>query len=118
MRGKFRKMLIVAEPCYSESVINIISGLKGVLAISGAAYNEQSWADNWNTQKLFWMSDRFTLNFITCLYDWNYQVDYKDLYLYCTKHTLGSHVKIVNAENFGNLYKETPEEFFTNYNYK
>lgn len=110
----FRKMLIVAEPCFSESVITSIDGINGVLAIAGAAYNEQSWADNWNYENLFWMSDRFTQNFLTCLDNGNNSVNYQELYLYCTKHTLGSHVKIVNANNFGNLYKETVDEFFTN----
>jgi hypothetical protein len=107
-------MLIVAEPCFSESVITSIDGINGVLAIAGAAYNEQSWADNWNYENLFWMSDRFTQNFLTCLDNGNNSVNYQELYLYCTKHTLGSHVKIVNANNFGNLYKETVDEFFTN----
>lgn len=110
----YRKMLIIAEPCYSESVIKSVEGIRGVLAISGAAHNEQSWADNWNADGLFWMSDRFTQNLLTCLADRGNKVDYKELYLYCTKHTLGSHVKIINAQNFGSLYKETPEDFFTN----
>ena len=27
------------------------------------------------------------------------------------RHTIGSHVKLINAENFGNLYRNTLEEF-------
>lgn len=107
----FRKMLVIAEPCYSESVIKALDGCHGVLAISGAAQNEQSWADNWNEESLFWMSDRFTKTMLTCLAG-NPSISYNELYIYCSQHTLGSHVKIVNAANFGSLYMESPDEFF------
>ena len=37
---------------------------------------------------------------------------YRDLYLYCAQHTLGSHVGIYNYTNFGNLYTTSPKDFF------
>ena len=37
---------------------------------------------------------------------------YRDLYLYCAQHTLGSHVGIFNYTNFGNLYTTGPKDFF------
>ena len=37
---------------------------------------------------------------------------YRDLYLYCAQHTLGSHVSIYNYTNFGNLYTTGPKDFF------
>ena len=37
---------------------------------------------------------------------------YRDLYLYCARHTLGSHVGIYNYTNFGNLYTTGPQDFF------
>jgi hypothetical protein len=37
---------------------------------------------------------------------------YRDLYLYCAQHTLGSHVGIYNYTNFGNLYTMSPKDFF------
>ena len=37
---------------------------------------------------------------------------YRDLYLYCTQHTLGSHVGIFNNEYFGNLYTTGPKDIF------
>ena len=37
---------------------------------------------------------------------------YRDFYLYCALHTLGSHVGIYNYTNFGNLYTNGPKEFF------
>ena len=113
-QGRYRKMFVVTEPCFSENVIRAVEGIKGVLAISGASGTEQSWAENWmaglGEYGGTWLCDRFSCNFVNCLAD-NPQVNYSELYLYCMQHTIGSHVKIVNAANFGNLYSSSPEEF-------
>ena len=106
----FRKLLIVAEPCYGECVVSDLDGIPGVLAMTGANEQEQSWADNWNPSGSFWMSDRFTQNFVTALTE-NPAITYRDLYLYCAQHTLGSHARVVNAAHFGNLYHTGPAEF-------
>ena len=108
--GHFRKLFVVAEPCYSESVVRPLEGIQGVLAITGASGSEQSWADNWSPTLLVWMSDRFSQNFVEKLSE-NPATSYRDLFLYCAEHTLGSHAKIVNAGNFGNLYSLNPSEF-------
>lgn len=106
----FRKLFIVAEPCYGECVVSDLDGIPGVLAMTGANAQEQSWADNWNPSGSFWMSDRFTQNFVTALTE-NPAITYRDLYLYCAQHTLGSHARVVNAAHFGNLYHTGPAEF-------
>ena len=106
----FRKLLIVAEPCYAECVVSDLDGIPGVLAMTGANAQEQSWADNWNPNGSFWMSDRFSQNFVTAITE-NPDITYRDLYLYCAQHTLGSHARIVNAAHFGNLYHTGPAEF-------
>ncbi len=105
-----RKLLVVAEPCYGECVIRAVEGIPGVLAMSGANSQEQSWADNWNDAAKVWMCDRFTKNLVTCLTK-NPDTRFRDLFLYCAQHTLGSHARIVNAAHFGNLYVTTPAEF-------
>ncbi|MBO7115074.1 MAG: peptidase C13, partial [Bacteroidaceae bacterium] len=103
-------LLIVAEPCYAESVVNAVDGIPGVLAMTGANSNEQSWADHWNKEGSFWMSDRFSSNLAIAVRE-SPAITYRDLYLYCAQHTLGSHACIVNAANFGNLYHSGPAEF-------
>ena len=108
-----RKLLVVAEPCYGEGVVRPLEGITGVLAITGAAENEQSWADNWNNDALVWMSDRFTQNMVGYL-DERPDASYRDLFLHCAQHTLGSHAKIVNAVRFGNLNNALPSEFMQN----
>ena len=107
---QYRKLLVCAEPCYGEVVIREVEGLHGVLAMSGASSEEQSWADCWSNEARVWMCDRFSMNLSTCLAD-NPQTSFRDLFLYCARHTLGSHAKIVNAANFGNLYTTGPAEF-------
>ncbi len=48
----FRKLLIAAEPCYGECVIRTVDGIPGVLAMSGANSQEQSWADCWSNDAI------------------------------------------------------------------
>jgi hypothetical protein len=79
--------------------------------MSSAGSYEQSFADNWSTALGVWRCDRFTHNLVTHLTS-NPTSTYRDLYLYCTQHTLGSHVHIVNSSSFGNLYTTGPQEFF------
>ena len=105
-----RKMLIIAEPCFGEGVVRSLEGITGVMAITGAAYNEQSWADNWSNEYGVWMSDRFSQNVVDYITQ-QPQGTYEDLFLYCAQHTLGSHTKIVNAARFGNLSTSNPGEF-------
>ena len=107
---QFRKLLIAAEPCYGECVVQAVEGIPGVLAMSGASAAEQSWADHWSDAARVWMCDRFTLNLVSCLTD-DPDTSFRDLFLYCASHTLGSHARIVNADHFGNLYTTGPAEF-------
>ena len=108
---QFRQMLVCLEPCYSANMGEALEGIPGVLAICAAGRYEQSFADSWSNELGVWMCDRFSRNLIghaTTKPDGTY----RDLYLYCAQHTLGSHVGIYNNENFGNLYTTGPKDFF------
>ena len=109
--GLFRKMFVITEPCFSEAVITPLVGIPGVLAMSSAGTYEQSFAHNWSTKLGVWRCNRFSRNLVTHL-TVSPSTTYRDLYLYCAKYTLGSHVHIVNSANFSNLYTTGPQEFF------
>ncbi len=109
--GKYRKVLAFFEPCYSENMIEQAIGLPGILAFSSAAGNEQSFADYHSSVLSTWMSDRFSNNVVRQMGE-DAGMTYKDLYVYLAEHTLGSHVHVANASCFGNLYTNSPEEFF------
>ena len=109
-QGIYRKLLILTEPCYSEVVISPLVGIPGVLAMSSAGAYEQSFADSWSSSLGVWRCDRFSHNLVTHLKA-SLSTTYRELYLYCAQHTLGSHVRIVNSANFGNLYTTGPREF-------
>jgi hypothetical protein len=81
-----------------------------VLAICSAGPYEQSFADSWSNELGVWMCDRFSRNLIGHATE-NPNGTYRDLYLYCAQHTLGSHARVVNAAHFGNLYHTGPAEF-------
>ena len=109
----FRKMLVITEPCYSEAVLTPLKDEFHVLGISGASKDEQSWADCRDYDNNFWMCDRFTRNVIALLEE-NPSASYRDLFLYCSANTLGSHPRIIPGISFGNLYVSGPQEFINN----
>ena len=114
-RRQFRQMLVCLEPCYSASMGQALEGIPGVLAICSAGAYEQSFADSWSNELGVWMCDRFSRNLVGHATA-NPAGTYRDLYLYCAQHTLGSHVCIYNNVNFGNLYTNGPKDFFVKTN--
>ena len=108
---QFRQMLVCLEPCYSASMGKALEGIPGVLAICSAGPYEQSFADSWSKELGIWMCDRFSRNLVGHALA-NPDGTYRDLYLYCAQHTLGSHVGIYNNTNFANLYTTGPKDFF------
>ena len=108
---QFRQMLVCLEPCYSANMGQALEGIPGVLAICSAGPYEQSFADSWSNELGVWMCDRFSRNLIGHATEYP-NGTYRDLYLYCAQHTLGSHVGIYNYTHFGNLYTTGPKDFF------
>ena len=110
----FRQLLILTEACYSASVMHICEGIEGVLAFTAANGSETSLADIYSVELKVWISNRFTKNFFD-YYMENIDskaegVVYSDLYKYLVKNTIGSHVRLFNGSNFGNLYTLGPKE--------
>lgn len=109
--SRYRKLLICNESCFSSSVVMAAEGIPGVLSIASASETESSFCDNYSIACRTWLSDRFSNNLVECMSQ-TPEMTYRELYTYLVSHTIGSHVKIFNAPQFGNLCRESPQEFF------
>lgn len=107
---RYRKMLLMLEPCYSRNMAVQAEGIPGILSIASAGAGESSFADFHSAELNIWMSDRFSNNLVNTL-SANPDQTYKELYEYLYTHTLGSHVYVENSPLFGNLCKTSPDEF-------
>lgn len=106
----YRKVLCMVEACYSGSVFTAIEGLPGMLAFTAANAYESSKADVYNCDLDVWMSNRFTMTFRDCITN-NPQMSLRDLYYKLFVNTVGSHVLLFNANNYGNIFKNNIGEF-------
>lgn len=106
----YRKLLMMVEACYSGSVMNGCANVPGMLFITAANPDETSKADIFSGNLNVWMSNRFTSTFIEQITE-NSVVSLRDLYYRLFINTVGSHVMVYNAHNYGNLYASGIEEF-------
>ncbi len=103
--GRYRKLLCLVETCYSGSVAKACEGIPGALFLTAAAENETSKADIFNEDLGVWMTNRFTSTLQEQIIE-KPSVSLRDLYYRLFINTVGSHVMLYNAENYGNPYQE------------
>ena len=101
---------MMVEACFSGGVMKQCEGIPGMLFVTAANGDETSKADVFNGEMKVWMSNRFTSTFIEQITD-NKEVAMRDLYYRLFINTVGSHVMVYNAENYGNLYSANMSEF-------
>lgn len=106
----YRKLAAFVETCYSGSVFEGSTGFPGMIFYTAANPNETSKADIFNTDLGVWMSNRFTSTLIENLSNKSV-ISMRDLYNRLFINTVGSHVMVYNAENYGNLYNSSMDEF-------
>jgi hypothetical protein len=106
----YRKLGMFVETCYSGSVFEGCIGFPGMIFYTAANPNETSKADIFNTDLGIWMSNRFTSTLIENLTSKSV-ISMRDLYNRLFINTVGSHVMVYNAENYGNLYNSSMDEF-------
>ena len=109
-QGKYRKLLCLIETCYSGSVFSKIEGIPGILAFTAAGPSETSKADIYNEDMGIWMSNRFSATLEDCITN-SPDIPMRDLYYRLFTNTVGSHVMVYNASNYGNIYRETMREY-------
>ena len=106
----YRKLLCLIETCYSGSVMKETEGIPGLLAFTAADTNETSKADVFSQTLHIWLSNRFSSTLHDCITN-NPDISLRDLYYRLFINTIGSHVCVYNAENYGNIYKESMTEW-------
>lgn len=106
--GNYRKMLAVMETCYSGSIGSYCEGLPGVLFLCATRNGETSHADI--MEDGIYLSNRFTRVFRSQV-ESNPAISLHDLYYQLATHTTASHAGLYNDAFYGNVYRNTPEEF-------
>lgn len=108
--GRYRKMFVAMDACYSGSVANACNGIPGVLFMTAANAYKTSKADMKDLEMGIWLSNGFTRAFQEAI-DESPDIVLRDLYYKLARQTVGSHVMVYNAENYGNMYTNTMREF-------
>ena len=109
-QGHYRKLLAVMETCYSGSIGSYCEGLPGVLLLCAARSGETSHADV--LEDGIYLSNRFTRVFRSEV-EANPAISFHDLYYQLATHTTASHAGLYNDACYGNVYRNTLEEFFS-----
>ena len=109
-KRSYRKLLMMVEACFSGGVMEQCRNIPGMLFVTAANGDETSKADVFNGEMKVWMSNRFTSTFIEQITE-NKNIALRDLYYRLFINTVGSHVMVYNAENYGNLYSADMSEF-------
>ena len=109
-KRSYRKLLMMVEACFSGGVMEQCRNIPGMLFVTATNGDETSKADVFNGEMKVWMSNRFTSTFIEQITE-NKNIALRDLYYRLFINTVGSHVMVYNAENYGNLYSADMSEF-------
>ena len=109
-QGKFRKMLFAMDACYSGMIGEACTGIPGTLFITAANAYESSKADMMDPEMGIWLSNGFTRIFQETI-DETPNISIHDLYYQLARHTTGSHATVYNVEQYGNVYKNTMQEY-------
>ena len=105
-----RKMLVCLEACYAGGLGEQCKGLPGTLFLTAASPYEESHATGWSDLIGVYLTNCFTDAFQETIL-LNPHISLRNLYYSLARSVAGSHVKIYNQENYGNIYYETMQEY-------
>lgn len=108
-RKRYRQMLIVTEVCYGESMASDIQS-PGVVCLAGAARNERSFGANYDSEIGAWLADDFTFQMLSVVAG-EPRASIADLYAGVYGRVAGSHVRIKNQRNFGDIHDTHISDF-------
>lgn len=102
-RGKYRRMMLAVETCYSGLWGKALEGIPDVVVLTAANTLESSKADIWDSSRRTYLSNGFTRAFREAI-DEHPSITLRDLYLRLAKSTTGSHVTLYNEQSYGSVY--------------
>lgn len=107
---KYRRLLVIVDICFGESVWGNAT-LPNVLYFTGSAKAEPSHGAIYDSEIRQWLSDDFSSAVYNELTG-NPDITIRNLYVNSYERVIGSHVRLLNAAQFGSL-NIPAKEFFT-----
>lgn len=107
---KFRKIFFAIEACYSGSIGKSLTGIPGLIVMTAANEMESSMADVYDDELRLWLSNGFSRTFQETVAA-SPDIILSDLYYKLARSTTGSHVRVYNELNYGNMYTNSFAEF-------
>jgi hypothetical protein len=102
-------MLIMVEACHGETMALDLEAT-GAVYLTGAARNEPAFGCNYDHRIDAWLADDLTYQVLE-VSSKNLQLSILELYTAVYKRVAGSHVRLLNHANFGNVAITPISEF-------
>lgn len=99
--GRYRQIVYMVDTCFGESIA-LNATAKGLLYFTGAASSEPSLGAVYDMDIRQWLSDEFTASTLVAI-STDPDITFRDLYTTTYDKVTGSHVRMLNTENFGNI---------------
>jgi ABC-type branched-subunit amino acid transport system substrate-binding protein len=98
---KYRQIVFMVDTCFGESIAVNVSA-NGLLYFTGSNKNEPSLSATYDMDIRQWLSNEFTSGVLTTLKE-DKNITFRDLYPATYARVKGSHVRMMNAENFKDI---------------
>jgi ABC-type branched-subunit amino acid transport system substrate-binding protein/glycosylphosphatidylinositol transamidase (GPIT) subunit GPI8 len=99
--GKYRQIVFIVDSCFGESVA-MNATARGLLYFTGAAAGEPSLGAVYDMNIKQWLSDEFTASLLSSIRA-DPDITFRELYTATYEKVIGSHVRMLNAENFSSI---------------
>ena len=99
--GKYRQIVFFVDTCFGESIATNATA-KGLLYFTGAAAGEPSLGAVYDLDIRQWLSDEFTSSTLSAIRA-DPDITFRELYVTTYERVTGSHVRMLNTENFGSI---------------
>jgi ABC-type branched-subunit amino acid transport system substrate-binding protein len=108
-KGRYRQMFIMVDACFGESMALELE-TPGVIYFTGATKKEDSLACHYDPHITSWLADDFTDRTLTALAE-KPEITISELYTTVYSSVFGSHVRLMNYKNFGDIANTSMREF-------